>query len=185
MSDAANFDDDEAFGSDWEEEFSDRLESLLLSVNVSNIAFDEDPDTQLDGIDSIVEQAEAEIDIKTERAKHRNSPNLPIEVWSMKEREKLGWFYTSESDYIVWLRESEGGTNLHTGFVMVLDNELREWFHERRESYRQVDVQNENWTTVVRLVPIDDFPADKLFEFDPTVHEPVKDSQQELSRWSQ
>lgn len=181
----ADFNDDLAFGAEWESELSDRLESILLSVTVSNISFDNDPETQLNGIDSIVEQDDAKIDIKTEWAEYRNSPNLPIEVWSMFERQKRGWFLTSESDYIVWLRESKTGTNLHSGFIMVLDDELREWFQDRCDSYPRREIKNENWTTVIRLVPIDDFPEDKLFEFDPTLNEPVDDEQQDLSEWSE
>lgn len=179
----ADFGVDREFGIKWEDEVSDSLKDQLRSVMVSNISFDEDPETQLDGIDSILQQDEATFDIKTERPKYRNSPNLPIETWSVVDRAEKGWFHTSKSDYIIWLRPNKAETNIHSAFLMVLDDDLEAWFKERRESYRRVKVPNEGYTTIIRLVPINDFPEDKLYKFDLTLSDPVEDEQQELSDW--
>lgn len=185
MSNSYDFDEQLAMGKRWESELSDRLESVLTHKTIRNILFEEQPEMQRAGIDAVIETKTPDIDTKVQRTEHLQTGNLPIETWSVYEETIPGWFYTGESDVIVWAYENQAGNNLHpTGYLMLKDEWLVDWFNGRIDEFREVEIPNDGWTTVCRLVPIDEFPDHHLIEFNPTLEKNRKTDQYELVEWS-
>jgi hypothetical protein len=176
MSDAddrADFEADLEDALEWEELAVDRVEELLLSARATNVSYDDRPELQRAGIDGIVRQQQPSFDIKVQDYRHTDTGNLPIEVWSSFEDNEPGWFYTAESDMIVWVYKNRVGTDFyHTGYLMPLRDGLIEWFNDRIDKFRDFSIDNvgtrgDEYTTTGRLVPIDTFPSEYLAEFDP------------------
>lgn len=181
-----DFDEQLAFGEEWERRVSERLNSLLKSISVENISFDENPELQLSGVDAVLKRENPQFDVKTQSHKHIATGNLPIETWSKFEQSTPGWFYTSESDIVVWVYPNKAHTNLYRkGYFMMLGEGIRGWFNDRHDRYRSIEVQNTGWMTKCRLVPIEDFPDEYLVEFDPRIPTDRDTPQSDLSKWSE
>ena len=189
MSEAAKFSEDLAFGLEWENQATERLETLLLSVRATNIDYSKRPELQRAGIDSILTQDQPTFDVKCQRHKYASSSNLPIETQSVAEKGKLGWFYTSDADMIVWIFPNKVGTNLHkTGYLMPLHDGLREWVKDEFESFRRFEKKNTgefgDYTTEGLLIPIDKFPTEYLVEFDPRLPTDRETPQSDIMTWA-
>jgi len=105
------------------------------------------------------------------------SGNIPIEVFSVFEQQKPGWFYASDSDIVVWVYHDERGDGLwHTGYVMPLTDTLREWVNHNRELWRRIEVANDGrygeYTAINYLVPVPAFPPHQLIPFDTRIDNP-------------
>jgi len=184
MSEPYSFEEQLEFGKEWERRVSDRLEDILTVYAAQNISFDDEPEMQLAGIDTILQKNNPQIDVKTQSYKNTQTGNLPIEVVSVMEADppKKGWFLKTEADLIVWVGENKAGTNLyHKGYFMPMI--VRDWLNERLGKYRYVSIENEEWTTGVRLVPIKDFPDEYLIEFDPRLPTDKETPQSDIARW--
>lgn len=171
-----DWDESLSMGLKWEERLSDWLETVLTRMSIENISFSDDPETQLSGIDSVLESGSANFDVKTQDHEYYYSDNLPIETMSVVEADKPGWFYTTESDIIVWVFPNQAGTNLMpTGYFLLHDDTLVEWFNENLSEFPQFEARTPRgettWTTLGRLVPIDDIPASHITEFNPVLLE--------------
>lgn len=177
-----SFNEQLKFGLEWEREVSDRLENILMAINAENISFDESPQMQRNGIDSILKKRDPKIDVKTQKYENTQTGNLPIEVMSVLEKQKPGWYHTTECDMVVWVGVNRTGSNLyHKGYFMPMS--VRRWLDEKLDEYRYVNIPNEDWTTGVRLVPIDDFPEEYLIEFDPRLPTDRETPQSDMTRW--
>jgi hypothetical protein len=169
----ADFEADLEDALEWEQFAVDRVEELLLSTRAANVSYNDRPELQRAGIDGIVRQQQPSFDIKVQDYRHTDTGNLPIEVWSSLENCTPGWFYTAESDMIVWLYKNRAKTDLyHTGYLMPLRDGLIEWFNDRKDDFREFSKENigmhgGEYTTCGRLVPIDEFPDAYLAQFDP------------------
>lgn len=189
MTETFDFDTQLDFGKEWERQASEHLQELLASVSVSNIDFDERPDLQRAGVDSIFRQDRADIDIKTQRHEHTTSENLPIEVASVLEEGVPGWFWEAESDLVVWVFPNKAATNLyHTGYMMPLTEGLRNWFDEHSDEFRFVRSKTTGrygeYHTGCRLVPIESFPDEYLVKFDPRLPTERETPQSDLTEWA-
>lgn len=189
MSDSFDFDEQLAFGSEWEQQAKGHLQELFTAVSVSNIDYNEQPELQRAGIDVVFQQTEATIDVKTQRHEHLNTGNLPIEVMSVIEEREPGWFWDADSDLVVWVYPNKAKTNLsETGYLMPLTDGLREWFDENAESFRYIRSETTGrygtYHTGCRLVPIDEFPAEYLVEFDPRLPTQRETPQSDIQRWA-
>ena len=183
-SDVFDFDEQLEMGTRWESDLSDRLESYLTRVKIENISYEEDPETQLSGIDAVLSEETPNIDTKVQDYGHRDTGNLPFETWSVEEEDIRGWFYTGDSDLIVWAYENRAGTNLlPRGYLMLKDTNLKLWFDAKKKDFRRWEVPNPGWTTVVRLVPIEEIPEDHLVEFDPRLPKDRDTPQSNLGDW--
>lgn len=190
MTDTFDFDTQLEFGKEWEQQATDHLQELLATVSVSNIDFNERPELQRAGIDSIFSQKEATVDIKTQRFEHTTTGNLPIEVMSVIEQGVPGWFWEGESDMIVWVYPNQAATNLHhTGYLMPLTDGLRDWFDENAGEFRFIKSKTTGrygkYHTGCRLVPIDRFPNEYLVSFDPRLPTDRETPQSDLTAWSE
>lgn len=183
--DEPDFEEDLNFGKKWERIASNRLRELLPSFSIDNVDYERRPELQRAGIDTILQRDEPTLDIKTQRYKHTDTGNLPIEVWSDETGSTPGWFYTSTADLIVWVYENRAGTNLYKrGYFMPHSDALVEWFNDRYGDYHRIKKDNGDWTTVCRLVPIDDFPDEFLVEFDPRLPNDRETPQSDLGKWT-
>lgn len=184
MSEPFSFEEQLQFGKKWEKYASERLETLLTSISMKNIDYDADPEMQRAGIDSILSRSQPSIDIKTQQYEYTKTGNMPIETMSVEEKSVPGWFYTSESDLIVWVYPNRAGTNLHrTGYFMPHSDELREWFNHRLDEFTRKRIPNEDYHSAVRLVPIDSFPDEFLVEFDPRLPTDKETPQSDIMKW--
>ena len=181
------FDWDETvdMGTKWEGSLSDRLETVLMRAHIERIAFEDNPEKQLSGIDAVLSESEPDIDVKIQRNEHLTTGNLPIETWSVVEKSIPGWFYTGEADVIAWAYENKAGTNLHpTGYLMFKTEAFVEWFNDHIEEFKEITVSTnrngETWETKSRLVPIERFPDENLVEFTPTLEKNEETNQFEL-----
>jgi len=177
-----NFSEQLTFGLEWEQKVSEKLETILTSISAENISFDKQPEMQRSGIDSILHKDNPKIDVKTQKYENTQTGNLPIEVMSVLEDGKLGWYWTTESDMIVWVGLNKTGKNLyHKGYFMPMS--VRDWLDERLDEYPHRSIPNEDWTTIIRLVPIEDFPDRYLIEFDPRLPTDKQTPQSDIMNW--
>jgi len=181
------FDWDETLdmGTRWEDSLGNRLETVLTGIHIERIAFEDNPEKQLSGVDAVLSEGEPDIDVKVQRNKHLTTGNLPIETWSVVDESIPGWFYTGEAEVIAWAYENKAGTNLHpTGYLMFKTEAFVEWFNDRIDEFKEITVSTnrngETWQTKSRLVPIEDFPDEHLVEFTPTLAEDEETGQCEL-----
>lgn len=185
VSEAYSFDEQLAFGKRWEQRAKTHLRELFASVAVTNIDYDTRPELQRAGIDVLFQQSETSIDIKTQRHEHIDSGNLPIEVMSVVEKQKPGWFWEADSDLVVWVYPNKPETNLYkTGYLMPLTEGLRDWFDDCAEEFRYTRIPNDGYHTGVRLVPINEFPEEYLVEFDPRLPTERETPQSDITEWA-
>lgn len=187
---SARFSEDLEFGLKWEREATDRLNELLLSVRATNIDYSDRPELQRAGIDGIMQKEQPSFDIKCQRHKYADSPNLPIEIHSVVEKGELGWFYTADSDMVVWIFPNKANTNLyHKGYLMPLHDGLRDWVRENNDQFRRFEKANSgqygDYTTEGYLIPIDEFPEEYLVGFDPRLPTDRETPQSDIMEWSE
>lgn len=90
-------------------------------------------------------------EVKTD---YHQTPNVAIEIIHRMTDgyEKLGWFYSSKADILLYQR-------LKLGYYLMLDMaQLRYWL-THLHAYRVVQVENPGMTTECRLVPVTDLQA--------------------------
>jgi len=184
----SDFDEQLNFGTDWESTAKEHLKELFTSISVSNISYENDPELQRAGIDVLFQNETTKIDVKTQRHKHTNSPNLPFEVASVLEENEPGWFWEANSDLIIWIYPNKAQTNLyHTGYLMTLSDGLRNWFDETHDEYEFKSIPNSGrygeYHTGCYMVPIDDIPEEYLVEFDPRLPTDRETPQSDIMRW--
>lgn len=161
-------------GTSREPEVSRKLQQILTQAKIRNVSFADDPETQLNGIDAVMARDNVTWDTKTQRHDHYRTGNLPFETISVVEANKPGWFYTSDADIIVWVYETKSesdATLMPRGYFLLHDENIVEWFNERLSEFRKFTSKttssNSEWTTLGRLVPIEDIPDSHICEFNP------------------
>jgi len=185
VSEPFSFQEQLEFGKRWEEYATERLETLLTSISMRNIDYETEPELQRAGIDSILSRSEPSIDIKTQKYEYTKTGNLPIETMSVEEESIPGWFYTSDSDLIVWVYPNQAATNLYqTGYFMPHTEALRDWFNDQINQFTRKRIPNEGYHTAVRLVPIESFPDEFLVEFDPRLPTDRETPQSDIMKWA-
>jgi len=183
-----DFEEQLEFGTKWENEVKDRLESVMLSLSMQSISFDEKPEMQLAGIDHIVSKDSPAIDVKTCDHKYSNSKYVPIETMSVEEKDKPGWFFDSEADLVVFVYPNKAKTNLYkSGYMMPLKTGLRDWFRQTISEYSRKRIPNNGkygeYHTAIRLVPKSDIPDEYLVEFDPRLPTDKETPQSDITEW--
>lgn len=186
-----DFDEQLEFGKNWEQIATEHLNDLFFAMSSINIDYDQYPDLQRAGIDSILQQEQATIDIKTQSHNYINTGNLPIEMVSVLEEGVPGWFVEADSDMVVWVYPNKAKTNLYkTGYLMPLTEGVRNWVYSWVEDApvsRFIKVPNTgskgDYHTGNWLVPIDKFPDEYLVEFDPRLPTDRETPQSDIMEW--
>jgi hypothetical protein len=188
--DAYDWDEKLNMGTKWETDLGNRLETVLSRLHIERIAFEDNPEKQLSGVDAVLSKGEYELDVKVQSNELLTTGNLPIETWSVVEEAIPGWFYTGEADVIAWAYKNKAGTNLHpTGYLLFKTDAFIEWFNDNIERFREVEVKTRRdrddklWHTKNRLVPIEEFPDENLVEFTPTLEKNEATDQFELTEF--
>jgi len=160
------FDDERRQGERGEEEFLRHQEAQALS-------YEDYPTEQQRGIDALA--GNSRIDIKTQSYKYVFTGNIPLEIFSVVEESKLGWFLDSATDIVVWLYEGPDGPDgdyWHTAYKMMVTDELREFITTNADLWKRSESRNENqygtYHSVCYMVPVPAFPPDTLVPFDLT-----------------
>jgi len=171
----------------FEEKLKQRLSRFLFLQKAKKIPYNiEDATTveqQKDGIDILIESEKATFDVKVRDCQYYKRGIL-IETMSVKESQKLGWFYTSKANAVAYVWWNKQKTNLMPeGFLLLLqDKRLREWFETNKDSYATLETHSKEddnlWTTCFKIIPIEDFPKGTLIRFNSTL--PPSDKQSRL-----
>lgn len=145
----------------------EKLESFITKVTLKQYDFSLFPEIQRDGIDQIGNLRKATFDIKSRLCYALRYSDILIEL---KTGSKLGWFYTSKSDFIAYVIFNERKEDLLKGWLIALQNPLFRKFVENNLSvYPHKIAKSENqkryWETENMAIPIADFPAGTLFQF--------------------
>jgi len=132
--------------------------------------YDEFPILQHAGIDMFIDGYS--IDIKTQRHSHRETGNIPIEVFSNIEEGKQGWYFTSEADAFVILFLDRQHDNLFPNAYILYNNDaMRKFVGSNYNEWREIRSKNDYvspaYHSAVKLIPATMFPADTLFNFNP------------------
>lgn len=190
--DAYDFEEQLNFGLEWEKRVKPYIRRNLTAMVLQNIEFDEDPDRQLAGVDYESAAVDPEMDIKTYSHEHITNDDIVIEVASVLPHspdgeKKRGWFYTSESDFVVVVGENKAGTDVYKrGWIMPLQTGVRAWFDDALESHDWdfALVPNGSYDTGIYWVPATDIPDEFLFSFDPRPPTDRETPQSELDKWT-
>jgi len=182
-----DFDEQLNFGLEWETKVSERLETILTSIQIDNISFLDDPELQRAGVDSIIKKENPQFDVKTECYENITSENIVVEVMSVMSEMEPGWFFKSDSDFIVNVGLNQAGTNLyHIGYLIIFEP-FREWCETRLEEYPFTTIPNNGkygeYETGIRLVPIDDIPDQYIQTFDPRLPTDKETPQSDITEW--
>jgi len=186
LSDKHNFESCLEEGTEWEERVKPKLKEQIMTLNVEQISFDENPDQQLSGIDHVLTQkTDINIDVKVRDNKYYGDDIL-VETLSVVEEEKDGWVYNDETDIIAYCWKNQPGTNLRDGILVLLNDKFVQWFDAMLEQFRTVQCESHDggrtWTTQSEIVKIDDIPDGFVYkEFNPELPQVKETSQQELS----
>lgn len=137
----------------------DTLERLGHDVNT--VKWMDDPNTQRDGIDGYVNGLA--VDVKTQRSKYLDSPNILVEMLCDVDNQKPGWLHNQKTDWVLWSFASKDGIHpfgwamphtpsLERFVVNYIENDLPDFKR----------VQNRTWASLNCVIPIDDWPRDML-----------------------
>ena len=166
------FDDNLKNGKKWELPLLEKISRLRLREKINYLSNNQE--FQRKGIDGILYAEKAKIDPKTRKYSAYKYNDILIETISIIEQNKLGWFYTSESDIIVYVWENQSRTNLIDGYFIFIQNKtLRNWFErykkqhpeKRRVAHSWRD--GSHWTTENYAVSLEDFPKGTILRFNP------------------
>lgn len=166
------FDDNLSNGKKWELPLLKKISRLRLKEKITYL--NNNREFQRKGIDGILYAEKAKIDPKARKHSAYKWNDILLETLSVRERNKLGWFYTSESDIIAYVWENQSRTNLIDGYFIFLQNQtLREWFEKYKKQHpEKIRVaysikNNSRWSTENYAVPLKKFPKGTILRFNP------------------
>lgn len=120
--------------------------------NLLSVRFVENLPTQKKGIDKILtfnNGIEVWVD---EKKRKKDYGDILLEIWSVWEQKKLGWLYTSQSDYIVYAVMTNMKVYLLPTFL------LRQAWITNKDSwlktYKWIDAKNVGYTTKSKAIPV-------------------------------
>ncbi len=177
-----NIFEDNLIGSEeWQEKLRSKLEQILRVKGLETVRWDEHPEVQMNGIDAILRQETACLELKVREYWTHKLKDILLEIETGIDPQthtggKLGWFYTTKADLIVYVWKNESGSNLIDGYFIRVTEELRRWFEknkhkfwEPRPSLSKSKRTGLTWLTRNKVVPIKEFPAGFLVRFSPTL----------------
>lgn len=133
----------------------------------------EDTLKQRQGIDFSFKLENLTFDVKTRKFEYylyRGMNNdIALELLSVEETNKAGWFFTSTSDVIFYIWLNEQKTGIFDGVILILDK-TREFVKEYRKThivrtFRSVtnnSVKKWHYHSSGLLIPVCDFPSNAL-----------------------
>lgn len=160
------FQDNLAEGNICEEQVKARFKEIFTPV-LNHILYEENPGIQKRGIDFFIDTRPIAFDVKCRRYATYKYGDILLETVSIKEREKPGWVWSSESDIIVYVWKNRTGTKFVDGYLLFL-KDIRKWIHSvgvdrfKKIISRSVGKGGNVWSTENIAIPIESFPANCL-----------------------
>jgi len=144
-----------------------RLETFITKVTLKQYDFNLYPEIQRAGIDQIGDLKRASFDIKSRLFYALKYSDILIEL---KTGSRLGWFYTSKSDFIAYVIFNKRKTDLVKGWLISLQNTVfRKFIKNNLFYYPHKCAKSERngsyWNTENLAIPLSDFPTGTLFPF--------------------
>lgn len=170
----------------WEARLAEVVHKIVWEEG-NKISFENDPESQLSGIDISLATREFEgIQLKTRQAKFYEYRDIFFETVSVVEEEKPGWTYVYDDVVVVytWLNKAEN--NFLDGALLLINDDFRLWFNGVKNDYEPKFAKSQrngsNWVTKGRPIPIGDIPPGFIrYEgFDPKLPEDVVTEQATL-----
>ncbi len=168
-----------------EEKVKERFKEVFTPI-LNHILFSNNPELQKRGVDFEIYARPVRFDVKCRSFKSYAYGDILLETVSVREENKPGWLWTSESDIIVYVWENKQKSKFVGGYLLFL-NEIRDWLKKvgtdrfKKIVAHSVSKHGSCWSTENIAIPLSEFPRDcikkiKLSEFSP--HDQVK-----LNRW--
>ena len=170
-------------GEKWEKKIIPVLERLQIKLRLEKQDYNTviGKQKQHQGIDLTTNSKLPTYDIKTNATKYYDNGKMLIETTSIKHTNTPGWIYTSKADFIVHVWKNQNETNLMPkGYIIQLEELRKTRLYRELGKYKIWETSsrrgNSYWKTEFVLVPIEDFPAETLYIFNP--HIPSLDAKQ-------
>ena len=128
----------------WERNFKDgnrahkiameKLKDWQLKMRIDD--YSQNMEKQNEGLDAGVVWEKATFDTKVRDYDSRKYGDVLIEIVSVIETQKPGWYYTSKADYIAYVWWNPKKTDLYEGYLISLQSpKLREWFERNQQQF--------------------------------------------------
>lgn len=142
----------------------EKIEAFIFKIKLEQATWEQSPNTQRAGIDLFTSIEQATFEVKT-RSKVRNDILFELETYG-----KLGWFYTSKADWIVYLMFNKHQTYLARGyFIPIQTPKLRQFIKTNKHRFESITAYSQKetsqWKTHNIIVPITEFPEGTIFSF--------------------
>lgn len=163
-------------GLNWEKKLATIIEKFIITYKVKNIKYstEEGRKIQRSGVDYTLSAAEQGWEAKT-RSNIYYLRGILLETVSVEHQNIPGWVYTSEADVIAYVWQTQNKLNLEPVGYLILLKRLRE--HPQFKTMLNMGYTitahsqwgNQEWTTISKIVEINNFPAGTLYSFNPTL----------------
>lgn len=151
----------------------EKIREIAQFESVHRVTYAENPEVQKHGIDGFLTTKKPTVDTKTRGYDAYRYHDILIETLSIRERDILGWFYTTNADVIAYVWTNSSGTNLVDGYLLFMSDSVRQWFETNKNQFKvkiaHSKAKGKEWTTENRAVPISQFPKGTLYRFNPQI----------------
>ncbi|OYT64165.1 hypothetical protein B6U67_00755 [Methanosarcinales archaeon ex4484_138] len=168
-----------------EEKVKERFKEIFTPI-LHHILFNDNPELQKRGIDFEIHGRPVRFDVKCRFFKSYSYGDILLETVSVREEDKPGWLWTSESDIIVYVWQNKQKNKFIGGYLLFL-NEIRDWLDKTGTSrFRKIIAHSINrhgsqWSTENIAVPISEFPAHCIKKIELSDFSPA--DQAKLDKW--
>lgn len=137
-----------------EPEESEYLDSVYKQIfpELKDIEFIKTRGGQREGIDKRLYFKNGAIITLEEKKRRVDYGDILLEMWSVRERQILGWLYTSHADYISYFIPSSQKL-----YILPLLLIRKAWVRNKEQwtnQYRELRAKNQDYTTISRAIPI-------------------------------
>lgn len=154
-------------------------EHNLLKYDIETIPYDtiKNIELQKNGIDILITFENITCETKFRKHDYYDGNDILFETISVMEKYKPGWMYTCESEILLYCWWNKNKTNfMPRGYILHWEKLNKTiWFNELPDPNRYPLKTttsrrgNQKWTTEFFCVPIEDFPQETIFRFNPTL----------------
>jgi len=146
-----------------EERVKEKFKEVFTPI-LNHILFSTDSERQKRGIDFEIYGEAVKFDVKCRAFRSYSYGDILLETVSVRERNKPGWLWYSESNIIVYVWENMQKNKFIDGYLLFL-NEIREWLEKtgtnkfRKRIAHSINRHGGYWSTENIAVPISEFQS--------------------------
>ena len=151
----------------------DKLKSWSLRMRIED--YSRNMEKQRAGMDAAIVWDKTTFDTKARSYNTRedmcSGGDIPIEILSIIETGKAGWYFTSKADFISYVWWNPKKTDLYEGYLIALqDTKFRNFFENNIDKLRLKRAESvaegaRIWHTLNSVMPISIFPKATIFKF--------------------